>query len=1610
IAFAVPGTVACNSTIQNTATVSASTTDPNSANNTSQTVSTTVLCPLPQADLSVSKTQIAPSVVMPGSVIVYRLTAINSGPDTATNVVVADVIPTGLTFNDSQSDDACVVNGNSVLCNNFSLTNGQSRSFIVAFNVPSTATCGSSVVNTATVSTSAVDPNSANNTSQTVTTGVQCPFADLSIVKSGVATINRGSTLLYTITVTNLGIAQANNVVVTDRPNPMTGLVFDSQQSDSNCVLNGIEVLCNNVNLAGGASRTYTIAFTVSSAVTCNSTILNTATVSTSTPDSNEQNNTSQTVSTTVLCPLPQADLSVSKTQIAPSVVMPGSVIVYRLTAINSGPDTATNVVVADVIPTGLTFNDSQSDDACVVNGNSVLCNNFSLTNGQSRSFIVAFNVPSTATCGSSVVNTATVSTSAVDPNSANNTSQTVTTGVQCPFADLSIVKSGVATINRGSTLLYTITVTNLGIAQANNVVVTDRPNPMTGLVFDSQQSDSNCVLNGIEVLCNNVNLAGGASRTYTIAFTVSSAVTCNSTILNTATVSTSTPDSNEQNNTSQTVSTTVLCPLPQADLSITKTGPQTVQRGSTVFYTLTATNAGPDTATNVVVADVIPTGLTFNDSQSDDACVVNGNSVLCNNFSLTSGQSKSFVIGFYVPSTQVCGYSISNTATVSSSSTDPNSSNNTSQTIATSVTCAPPTFTISKTDNAVTVQPNQNLTYQITVTNTSQTPATNVTVVDTLPALETFVSASDGGANVGGIVTWTGLSIAAGASKTLMLYVQVSASAPNGAPLINTASIDSLNASDTTIVQSPIPQADLSITKTAPVTANKGETILYTLTVTNAGPNTANNIVAADVIPAGLTFNAGLSTAGCVLNGAGTSVLCNNTNLTSGSAKTFILAFTVNNTAVCGGTIQNTATVSTSSIDPNSANNTSQTVSTTVQCSVPQADIGIVKTAPATVVPGQPILYTFTIHNYGPDAAPLVHTLDPIPAGLAFDSAHSDPACHFIPTFIAPSLVGCDVGTMQSGQTKTVLVSFNTLPSLACDSSITNTATVLSGNDPNAANNVSTKVVTVQCQEPQTDLAIAKTGPVTIQKGGTVTYSINVTNLGQNPAQTVVAEDVIPAGLTFLQAGSTQGCTKEGNSVLCAIGTLAAGQTYPIAIVFSVNDTAVCGGTILNTATVATSSLDPNSLNNTSQTISSSVQCPTPSFAISKTDNRVTAAPGDTLDYVITVTNTSQIPATNVTVTDTLPAQALIQHVSDGGTVSSGVVTWTGLSIAAGASKTLTIQMQVLSTASNGTVITNTASVAGLTAQDVTTIQYTPTGADVLITKAGPPTVQGGSIVLYTLMAFNLGPATAQNVVMRDAIPYGLTFNAANSDAICAQSGTTVLCTVGTLTSGDSRVATVAFNVPLIPFLPCTGSSCPVPMPPYCGTTIQNQATVISTNDPNAANNTSQTVVTHVQCQNPTFTITKSDGKTTAQQGEILTYTITVTNTSQIAATNATVTDTLPAHVLFLSASDGGSHSSGVVTWTGLSIAAGASKTLTLTAQVNVTAPNGTILTNTAAIAAASGQDTTVVQSITPTFTITKTDGRTTAAPGETLPYTITVTNTSQATASNVSITDTLP
>jgi uncharacterized repeat protein (TIGR01451 family) len=125
----------------------------------------------------------------------------------------------------------------------------------------------------------------------------------------------------------------------------------------------------------------------------------------------------------------------------------------------------------------------------------------------------------------------------------------------------------------------------------------------------------------------------------------------------------------------------------------------------------------------------------------------------------------------------------------------------------------------------------------------------------------------------------------------------------------------------------------------------------------------------------------------------------------------------------------------------------------------------------------------------------------------------------------------------------------------------------------------------------PTPDLSITKSAPATAQSGGTLTYTLTVSNGGPSDGHNVTVGDPLPAGETFISAASSQGSCS--GTVTCQLGTVANGGTASISIVVRV--TAPCGSTLTNTATVSGDESDRDTGNNTSSS-STFVYCVAPS------------------------------------------------------------------------------------------------------------------------------------------------------------------------------------------------------------------------------------------------------------------------------------------------------------------------------------------------------------------------------------------------------------------------------
>nr|WP_290225174.1 hypothetical protein [Trichocoleus desertorum] len=511
----------------------------------------------PQADLVTTKT--GPTTALAGSTVTYTLTTINNGPNAASNVVVSDNIGTGLT--NVVASNGGVYNSTTGIVT-FpavpSLANGAALPYTVSVTAPASGTLTDIVSSTSSTS----DPTPANNNGTAanaqVTTTVT-PSADLVTTKTGPTTAVAGSTVTYNLTTVNNGPSTATNVVVSD--NIGTGLTGVTASNGG--IYNsstGIVTFPAVASLANGEILKYTVSLTASAnGGTLTDIVSSTSSTSDPTPTNNNGTAANAQVTTTVT---PSADLSINKTD-GQMTVTPGSPITYTITVTNNGPSSVTGAAIADTVPssiTGVTWTCSASSgSSCsAVNGTGNAINTaVNLLSGGTATYTVKGTVSPSAT--GSLINTANVAvpSGVTDPNINNNRSTDENT--LTPTADLSINKTDNQTsVAPGSSVVYTITVTNNGPSTLSSVTVTDAlPAVIQNPVFTTTTG----TYNSSTGVWTGLNLASGQSIVLTLSGTISPTAT--GSVVNTATVAapTGVTDPNTGNNSSTDTDTVTVTP-----------------------------------------------------------------------------------------------------------------------------------------------------------------------------------------------------------------------------------------------------------------------------------------------------------------------------------------------------------------------------------------------------------------------------------------------------------------------------------------------------------------------------------------------------------------------------------------------------------------------------------------------------------------------------------------------------------------------------------------------------------------------------------------------------------------------------------------------------------------------------------------------------------------------------------------------------------------------------------------------------------------------------------------------------------------------------------------
>ncbi|MCF6376439.1 hypothetical protein L2K70_02380 [Nocardioides KLBMP 9356] len=1330
-----------------------------------------------------------------------------------------------------------------------------------------------------------------------------------------------GAEITYTITMTNTGGAKLTNLVMTDQLNgvgtiqsPPATPQYVITSTQGTCTQSGQLVSCNGGTLNGGATWTVTIRGLVTAP--SGSTLNNTAGV---TGTKSAQNFTTNASNQTLVqggsgSTLP--DLTINKT--GPSTVVAGAGFDYVLTVNNIGTALANDIKVVDTLPAGVTLQtpawDTTSLFTCTSSGTpiKVTCTGGRVNAGQNGSIRLHVVAPATGPL---------TNTAAVDPdntiaegNELNNTSAVVNTTVTAApqQGSLEIIKTddpavlagaGPDPVAPGQLLTYKIQVTNKASTRADDVVVVDGTQGLeaasivaTQVVVNGTVGNGNgCAVAAPEVRCSIRTLNPGGTLTITVRGTV--VAPAGTTLINTATAT-----ANIKNTGVRATATERTTVKPQNDLTITKAGqPDPVCARSWpsddagdlctggLKYTFVVGNSGVSATQPVVVRDVLPAGVVYDSSSnaagSDFACVLgSGNTLTCTNPSIGPETTETF-----------------------------------------SIIVVPPAGTGPLTNNVI-VDP-ENTIFEADETNNNASASVQVS---------------------------TGIDL------TIFKYDKKNAATADPAGRIPAY---------------PPPPDGFD-----PIATNGTQT--YTIYVDNLGTQDATDVRVEDTLPAGTRF---LSVSGdqgftCSHDGSttGGKVTCVGGHLDGTYKEFYKQTPTKNQFATITIKLKATGFVQPAMhnevrVDPLSAiaefdeSNNFAFQDTVVgtggadQSAFNQLKIAKAQTSPAAdkpVATNGILKYELTVENDGTDPVSNVVVKDFLPTGARFISAKdTDPGPGTTDAFFCThdgSATGGTITCTGGDFSGTV----NTIPDTGGAGTVpltrkievvvyapdvpgtyTNTAkvdpddVVPEGNEFDNTAQAQTVVKTAGDGGLNSfvQLTIDKSATAQVGTSSVITYTLDVSNTGTNPAFGVTVRDVLPAGTQFISAEETSlagpatrfSCSESGGTVTCTGATLSgttvtasgAPTTRTITIkAFSPTRP----GNVSNTAVVDPANAIPEgdeTDNQDSATTKVVVGAGFIDLRIQKCDTAITTGcasdvnefkSGDEIAYQIEVSNAGTDPAFQVVVRDALPAG--LTYVSskdvlggDGAFLcgeSGGVVTCTGGTLdgsddlVPGLPTTRMIRIVVRAPQVRQQTYINQAAVDPFNAIAESN-EINNTASDTLnvsspynltIDKDGPTTAQQNNTEDYVITVTNK-KAAVDDVVVRDPLPVGLIPLGveATGNFTCEISPTNVVECVGDM-AGNDATATITVHV----FITQDGG------------TLDNEACV----DPDDAvveeleNDNCKTKTTAIRPFSPNISVQKSASAGTVSVGATLEYTISVSNTGDAKSAQFEVTDELPADV----------------------------------------------------------------------------------------------------------------
>jgi uncharacterized repeat protein (TIGR01451 family) len=943
------------------------------------------------------------------------------------------------------------------------------------------------------------------------------------------------------------------------------------------------------------------------------------------------------------------------------------------------------------------------------------------------------------------------------------------------------------------------------------------------------------------------------------------------------------------------------------ADLVLDKAHTGTPVAGDPFSWTLTVSNAGPDPAIGPwTVTDTLPDGVSGGTASGTGwACSTVDQVITC-----THPADQALAVGGELPVITVDGQvadsvpdgaTLTNTATVSGRTHDPDTADNT-DTDDIEVTTSADLELAKSSSGAVTA--GAIATWTIDLTNHGPSVSRGpITVTDTLPAGLTEVSAQGTDWTCDPVVGDQLVCTYSGDIATTATQLTVSgrvASGQTGAvensATITATSTDDPNPDNDSDATSDTPSrsADLDIAKTSLGTVTAGLPAVYEFVVANHGPSDATGVIITDTLPDDLSYRSFSSVDGVWnCSATGQDVTCTLTGALVADA-TATVRVTVDVDPAHTGAVINVADV-TSDVDDPTPDNNSDDDNSSVDV---DADLAIAKSHNGPAVAGQGLDYLLQVTDNGPSASPgPVTVTDTVPSGMTIDTVDGGGqwSCDHDDTTLTCTASGLAVG---SADPITVTVS---IAEDAGPATLRNTAAVDGPADSDPSNDSADDDTSVV---DSAELSIVKSASSPVVVAGTdLSYQLEVTNAGPSTADRVVVSDTLPAGVVFV-AASGDGWTCQSDQPICDRDALAVG-TSTITVTVTV-DSGVPDGTVLtNLAEVQTTTPGDTTNGNTS-----SVDVPVRAevdLSVGKTHTDPAVA-GTTLDYTVTVGNAGPSDAVApVSFTDTLPAGLTFESAAGGDWDCTAV----------GAEITCTSDTPIPADSSGVAVVLTVAIADDVSGEVVNTVMLAPRQndtdpgndtdddptqvsavADLSVVKSHTGTASIGGTVAFTLQVHNAGPSQAGGIVVLDTLPTGLSYVADGSggagwtcqavpDSVPQQVSCALTDPVGP--GGDASELNIVVSV--------DAGAYPV---------ATNEALVSSdADDPVTVNDSDSDPVDVEPLVNLTVTKSHTGDLTVGSQAG---YALTVTNAGPTADPGeVTVTDTLPAGLRFVSATGDG-------------------------------------------------------------------------------------------------------